>query len=63
MTAQTRSLSAILTLIALAACSPGDEAYVMSEAYASTPPASFDYGWRTPESATAIADGTVHEYH
>ena len=61
MFAQTRSLAAILALTALAACSPGEQPSVVSEARASTP-TNYDYGWRTPESASAIADGTVHEY-
>ena len=58
---RTRSLAAILALIALAACSPGEQPSVVSEARASTP-ATYDYGWRSPASATATADGTVHEY-
>ena len=61
MFAQTRSLAAILALIALAACSPGEEPSVVSEARASTP-ANYDYGWRTPESATAEPNGNVYEY-
>ena len=61
MFAQTRPLAAIVTLIALAACSPGEEATVVSEAQASTP-ANLDYGWRTPESSTAQPDGSVYEY-
>ena len=62
MFAQTRPLAAILALIALAACSPGEQPSVVSEARASTP-ANYDYGWRTSESASAMADGTVYEYH
>jgi hypothetical protein len=64
MNAQTRLTAATLALLAtlgLAACSGGDEASVVSEARASTP-SQFDYGWRTPESPTAVADGAVHEY-
>jgi hypothetical protein len=61
MFAQNRSLAAMLALIALAACSPGEQPSVVSEARASTP-AHYDYGWRTPQSASAIADGTVYEY-
>jgi len=63
MTIQTKSLAAILSLIALAACSPGEEPSLISEAYARTTPASSDYGWRAPQSETAIGDGTVHEYY
>ena len=61
MFVQTRSLAAILALTALTACSPGEQPSVVSEARASTP-ANYDYGWRTPQSANAIADGTVYEY-
>jgi len=62
MTTQTKSLAAILALISLAACSPGQEPSIVSEARASAPTSSNDYGWRTPESSTAAADGTVFEY-
>ena len=62
MTAQTRSLAALFALAILAACSPTEEPSLMSEARASTPAATYDYGWRSPASATATADGTVHEY-
>jgi hypothetical protein len=62
MTAQTRSLAALFALAILAACSPTEEPSLMSEARASTLPAIYDYGWRSPASATATADGTVHEY-
>ena len=36
---------------------------VVSEARASTTPSTFDYGWRTPESPTAVRDGTVYEFN
>jgi hypothetical protein len=62
MFAHTRSLAAIFALVALAACSPGEEPSIVAEARASTP-ANYDYGWRTPQSASAIADGAVYEYH
>jgi hypothetical protein len=61
MTTQTKSLAAILTLISLSACSPGEEPRIVSEARAAAP-SNYDYGWRTPESSTAVADGTVFEY-
>ena len=64
MNTQTRLTAAglaLLVTLGLAACSGGDEPSVVSEARASTP-SQFDYGWRTPESPTAVADGTVHEY-
>ena len=64
MNAQTR-LAAALALIAtlgLAACSGSDEPSVVSEARASTPSSTFDYGWRTAESSTVVRDGTVFEY-
>lgn len=63
MYAKTRILAAALSLIALAACSPGDEPSVVSEASASTPPASNDYGWRSPESTTAMTNDTAFEYY
>lgn len=65
MNAQTRLTAATLLLIAtlgLAACS-GDEPSVVSEARASTTPSTLDYGWRTPESPTAVRDGTVYEFN
>ena len=62
MTIQTKSLAAILVLISLSACSPGQEPSIVSEARASTPTNGNDYGWRTPESSNAVADGTVFEY-
>ena len=61
MFAHTRPLAAILALIALAACSPGEQPSVVSEARASTP-ANYDYGWRTSQSPTAEPNGTVYEY-
>jgi len=61
MTTQTKSLAAILALISLAACSPGQEPTLVSEARAAAP-MNYDYGWRTAESRTAVADGTVFEY-
>ena len=63
MTAQTRFLAAALSLIALAACSPGDEPSVVSEARASTPPATYDYGWRSREGTTAMTEDTAFEYY
>jgi hypothetical protein len=60
-TGLTAASLALLVTLGLAACSAGDEPSVVSEARASTP-SQFDYGWRTPESPTAVADGTVHEY-
>jgi ABC-type glycerol-3-phosphate transport system substrate-binding protein len=66
MNAQIRFTVAALALIAtlgLAACSGGDaEPLVVSEARASTT-SQFDYGWRTPQSPTAVRDGTVREYY
>ena len=62
MTTQTKSLAAILALISLCACSPGEEPRIVSEARAAAAPSNHDYGWRTPESSTAVADGTVFEY-
>ena len=63
MTTQTKFLAAILALISLSACSPGQEPSIVSEARASTPTGySNDYGWRTPESSNAVTDGTVFEY-
>ena len=65
MKAQTRLAAAALVLSAtlgLAACSGDDQASVVSEARAATP-STFDYGWRTPESPTAVRDGTVYEYN
>lgn len=64
MNAQSRLTAAALALIGtlgLGACSGNDEPSVVSEARADTP-SQFDYGWRTPESPTAVRDGTVHEY-
>jgi len=64
MNAQSKFTAAALVVIAmlgLAACSGSDEPSVVSEARASTP-SQFDYGWRTPESPTAVRDGIVHEY-
>jgi len=65
MNAQTRLTAAALALITtlgLAACSGDEQPSVVSEARASTP-SSFDYGWRTPESPTAVRDGTVYEFN
>src|SRR3954463_10128037 len=63
MTTQTKSLAAILALISLSACSPGQQPSIVSEARASTPTSySSDYGWRTPASSNAAAAGTVFEY-
>lgn len=65
MNTQT-GLAAALVLIAtlgLAACSGSDEPSVVSEARASTTPSTFDYGWRTPESPSAVRDGTVYEFN
>ena len=62
MTIPTKSLATILALISLSACSPGQEPSIVSEARAGTPASSNDYGWRTPESSNAVADGTVFEY-
>ena len=61
MTTQTKSLATILALISLAACSPGQEPTLVSEARAAAP-ANDDYGWRTAASSTTAADGTVFEY-
>jgi hypothetical protein len=61
MTTQSQFLAAILTLISLSACSPGQEPTIVSEARAAAP-SSYDYGWRTPQSSFAVADGTVFEY-
>ena len=62
MTIQTKSLAAILLISSLAACSPGEEPTIVSEARAAAP-TNYDFGWRTPESASAVADGTVYEYY
>jgi ABC-type glycerol-3-phosphate transport system substrate-binding protein len=65
MNAQTRLTAAALLLIAtlgLAACSGDEQPSVVSEARASAP-STFDYGWRTPESPTAVRDGTVYEFN
>ena len=62
MTTQTKSLAALLALISLCACSPGQEPSLVSEARAAAP-SNYDYGWRTAESSTAVAFGTVFEYH
>ena len=65
MTNTQARLAAALALIAtlgLAACSGEDRPTVVSEARAATP-STFDYGWRTPESPTAVRDGTVKEYN
>jgi hypothetical protein len=61
MTTQTKSLAILLALISLAACSPGQEPTILSEARAAAP-SNYDYGWRTTESSNAAADGTVFEY-
>ena len=65
MNAQTRLTAAALLLIAtlgLAACSGDEQPSVVSEARASAP-STFDYGWRTTESPTAVRDGTVYEFN
>ncbi len=64
MNAQTRLTAALLLVatLGLAACSGDDQATVVSEARAATP-STFDYGWRTPESPTAVRDGTVYEFN
>jgi len=61
MTTQTKSLAALVALISLCACAPGQEPSLVSEARAAAP-SSYDYGWRTAASSTAVADGTVFEY-
>ena len=64
MNAQTRLTAALLLVatLGLVACSGDDQATVVSEARAATP-STFDYGWRTPESPTAVRDGTVYEFN
>jgi len=62
MTTQTKSLATLFALISLAACSPGQDPSIISEARASTPAYSSDYGWQTGQSSFAVADGTVFEY-
>jgi hypothetical protein len=62
MYAQTRLAAALLLAsLAIAACSPSEDASLVSEARASSPSPS-DYGWRTAESPSAERDGTVFEY-
>ena len=49
-------------LVFSAACSNDErEPSLIPEAQA-TPTQQKDYGWRTPESSNAVADGTVFEY-
>jgi hypothetical protein len=62
MYAQTKFTAAAFVLaLGIAACSPHEDASVLSEARASVP-SQFDYGWRTPESPTAEQNGNVYEY-